>query len=228
MLNDGPIRLSPTRLMPVLAVSALCLASVRLSATEPPSPGTPRITYTKILKGSVPEYLSITVDRQGEALFEGRRLDEPSTPRAMKLRAETTQKIFELAANLGNFSSGDLESYRKVANLGRKTFIYDDGKQKYQAEFNYSQRHEAQELVETFERISNVGQHIAALEHLIQFDPLNLPQQLRRIQIDLAQHSLESPEILSPTLEKIARNPRFLHLAQSRAQEILGHLQTHP
>ncbi len=191
-------------------------------------PGTPRITYTKVLKGSFPEYLSITVDRQGAAVYEGRKLDEAPSPREFQLGAETTQKIFSLAGALNHFASGDLESYKKVANLGRKTLIYDDGAYQHKVEFNYSQRSEAQDLVGIFERISMVAQYIDSLEHLIQFDHLRLPNQLRQIQMDLDRHALVEPQLMAPTLEKIVRNPRFLHLAQARAQSILQRIQAAP
>lgn len=225
MLDQRPIQIPLARLALELTAAAICLAGVSLPATESAAPGTPRITFTKVLKGSFPEYLSVTVDRRGAAVYEGRKLDEPASPRSLQLGDATTQRIFGLAATLDNFSSGDLESYKKVANLGRKTLAYDDGKQKHQLEFNYTQRREAQDLIDIFERISTVAQYIATLEHSIQFDHLSLPAQLRQIQTDLDRHALAEPELMTPTLEKIVRNPRFLHLAQSRAQNILHRLQ---
>jgi hypothetical protein len=208
-----------------LTAAVACMAAARVHATEPPSAVFPRITYTKVLKGSFPEYLSITVDQRGAAIYEGRKLDEPPSPRHLQLTDATTQRIFELAAALDNFDGGDLESYKKVANLGRKTLVYDDGKQKHQVEFNYTQSHEARDLVDILERISNVAQYIATLEYSIQFDHLSLPTHLRQIQTDLDRRALADPELMAPTLEKIVRNPRFLHLAQSRAQNILERLQ---
>lgn len=211
------------RLAPGLAVAALWIAGA--NATEATTPAFPRITYTKTLKGSMPEYLSITVDQHGVATYEGRKLSDHSEPRNFRLRKATTQKIFELAGALNNFEETDLESYRNVANLGRKTFLYEDGVKHHQTEFNYSQRREAQDLIDVFEKISTVAQHIATLEYSIQFDRLSLPEQLRQIQHDLDRRALAEPELMEPTLRKIAQNPRFLHLAQSRAQNILGRLQ---
>jgi hypothetical protein len=54
---------------------------------------------------------------------------------------------------------------------------------------------------------------------------LSLPRELLQIQIDLDKRALADPELLVPSLEKIANNPRFLHLAQVRAQTILQRLQ---
>jgi hypothetical protein len=184
-----------------------------------------KLSYTKVLKGSVPEYLALTVSSNGDATYEGRKLDEPSNPLVFKLSAPTTQRLFELAARLHNFQGIDLESHKKVANLGLKTLTYERDGEKSQAEFNYTQRRDAQELATLFEKIASVQQHIVGLERAIKYDHLSLPGELRRIQIDLDNSALADPQLLVPALEKIERNPRFLHLARVRAQNILQRLQ---
>ena len=218
------IRATLTRRVLGLAAAGLVVAGASARAAENPAPCAERVSFTKVLKGSTPEYVSITVDSSGAALYEGRKLDEAATPRTLHLTSTTTRRIFELAATLEYFEPGNLESHRKVANLGNKTFTYENSERKHQVEFNYTQRREAQDLTEIFERISAVAQHIAALEYAIKYDHLNLPAQLRQIQSDLDRRALAEPALMAPTLEKIARNPRFLHLAQSRAQNILGRL----
>ncbi|MFB3922561.1 MAG: hypothetical protein ACE145_12620 [Terriglobia bacterium] len=177
------------------------------------------------MKGSSPEFLSITVDASGNATYEGRKLDEPPSPRPMKLSPATTARLFQLAEALDNFQSIELESHRKVANLGLKTFIYEQDGRTNKVEYNYTLRREAQTLADLFEKISGVEQHLTTLEHAIKYDHLSLPRELLLIQMDLDKQALADPELLVPTLEKIARNPRFLHLAQSRAQDILQRLQ---
>lgn len=186
----------------------------------------PRLTYTKVLEHSVPEYLSVTVDANGSGSYEGRKLAEPSEPRPLKLSEATTRRLFDLAAQLNHFQSVDLESHKKVANLGRKTLTYENGGQVTRVEFNYTLRREADALVTLFEKISSVEQHVAALEYSIKYDPLSLPRELMQIRYDLDNKALADAELMVPTLEEIARNPRFLHLAQSRAQNILQRLQS--
>ncbi len=212
------------RLLVVAPVAALLFATGIL-ANDPSSAASARLTYTKVLKGSVPEYLSITVNTSGEAIYDGRKLDEPPAPRSLKLTEATTRRIFQLVAALDYFQSGDLESHKKVANLGWKKFSYEANGKETRAEFNYTQRRDAQALIDVFERIGSVAHHIAALEYSIKYDRLRLPEQLRRIQIDLDRDALADPGLMAPTLEKIVRDSRFLHLAQSRAQDILQRLQ---
>jgi hypothetical protein len=184
-----------------------------------------RLTYTKVLKGSTPEYLSISVDSQGEASYEGRKLDEPPAPHPLQLSAATTQRLFGLAEAMDNFQGLELESHKRVANLGLKTFVYERDGRRNQVDFNYTQRHDAQLLTDLFEKIASVEQHILTLEHAIKYDHLSLPTELLQIQIDLNKRALADPELMVPSLEKIANNPRFLHLAQARAQTILQRLQ---
>jgi hypothetical protein len=199
-------------------------------AGAPPAPhpeetgNPPRLTFTKELKGSVPECVTLSVTTDGAALYEGRPCSDPPNPRSFKLSPATTRRLFDLAAQLDNFKSMDLESHKKVANLGLKTFTYENGAEKNQVQFNYTLRREAQELSDLCERISSVQQHVMALEYLMKYDHLGLPKELRQIQIDLDNHALADPEIMGPTLERIARNPKLLHLAQSRAEDILQRL----
>jgi hypothetical protein len=79
--------------------------------------------------------------------------------------------------------------------------------------------------VDVFEAIGTVQQHVAALEFEMKYDPLGLSQELLQIQIELKDKTLTDPQMLVPTLEKIARGSRFLHLAQTRAQEIIDQVQ---
>ena len=215
---------SPAWLLPVLACAAVLFAAASSAAQEKTSPA--RLTYTKVLRGSVPEYLSVSVDSNGHGTYEGRKLDDPPSPRHLKLLHSTTDRLFELAAELNHFRSVELESHKKVANLGQKSLAYESEAEKNRVEFNYTLRREAQELVDYFEKIASVEQHISMLEYAIKYDHLSLPKELLQIQIDLDNKALADAELMVPALEEIARNPRFLHLAQVRAQNILQRLQS--
>ncbi|HLY59954.1 MAG TPA: hypothetical protein VKV95_04240 [Terriglobia bacterium] len=193
-------------------------------AQEPPAPA--RLTFTKVLAGSTPEFEEITVDSNGSGAYDGRKLSEPASPRSIQLSSATTQKVFALAHSLNDFKSIDLESHKKVANLGQKTFSYEQGGVKNQAEFNYSLRREAQELAEVFERIGTVEEHAKALEYDSKYDPLSLPKELLLIQIDMDNKGLVDPELMTPVLEQISRNSHLLHLAQARAQDILQRIHS--
>lgn len=206
----------------------LLLAGLRALAPSPvaaENPAAARLTYSRVLKGSIPEIITIIVNAEGEGTYDGRSLSEPPRFRPMKISPSTLQRLFSLAAQLNNFQSIDLESHKNVANLGLKTLTYEKDGQKYSAEFNYTVRREARELTDLFEKIASVEGHIETLEYAIKYDHLSLPRELLRIQIDLKNQALAEPELLVPALKEIERNPRFLHLAKVRAQDILQRVQ---
>jgi len=213
-----------TRLARFGPLSAACFLAVCIYAPFKlrAAPEGGQLTYTRTLAGSVPEYLSISVNSDGSGTFEARKLDESSDPRPLKLSETTTGQLFALAAELNNFRSRDLESHKKVANLGQKTFSYQNGSEKNIVQFNYTLQKPARDLTDLFERIASVEQHVEALEHGIKYDPLALPQELLRIQVDLDNNALANAELMVPTLEQIATSPRFLRVAQVRAQDILN------
>jgi len=213
------VRLPLTWAVIIGTVAATAITPAAQEAHEPA-----KLTFNKVLPGSAPEFMELSVDSTGSGTYEGRQLKDPSSPRTLKLTPETTQKLFALAHAMNDFKSIDLESHKNVANLGRKTFTYEAAGQKYSAGFNYSLRREAQELADLFERISSVEEHIKALEFEAKYDHLGLPRELLQIQIDLANKALADPELMVPTLKSIAHDSHFLHLAQVRAQDILERL----
>ena len=196
------------------------------TAAQPASPdpsnasSNSRIVYTRTLVGSVPEYLAVTVNSDGSGTYEGHQLKEKQQPRPLKLSEATTQQIFSLAANLDDFRV-PLESHKKVADLGLKTLTYERGSEKNQVEFNYTTKAAARDLTDLFERIAGVEEHMDALQYQVKYDPLSLPRELLQIQIDLQHNALADPQLMVPELEEIANNPRLLHIAQVRAQDIL-------
>jgi len=198
------------------------------AAVFPQATGVPaRLTYSRTFKGSTPEFIAIVVDAKGSGTYEGRKLDESQArgPNSFQLSAGTAERIFALAGQLHDFRGIELESHKKVANLGEKTFTYEEGGALNRVVFNYTENRTARDLVDVFEAIGNVQQHVSALEFEMKYDPLGLSQELLQIQIELKDKALTDPQMLVPTLEKIAHGSRFLHLAQARAQEIIDQVR---
>ena len=205
-----------------LAAAGL-LAVPSLSAQQAGSPAT--LTYIKVMKGSIPEYIALTVNTDGDGTYDGRQLNESPKPRSLKLSPETTATLFRMAAALDDFRSIRLESHKRVASLGLKTFIYRHNGQESKVEFNYTRNKRAQDLLNLFEGISDVEQHIGTLEYSSRYDVLGLPSALTRIEIDLDNKELVDPELMVPILKKIAGDSQYLHIAQVRAADILRRIQ---
>lgn len=197
-----------------------------LAAQQAEAPAT--LTYLKVMKGSVPEYTSLTLNTNGDGTYDGRQLNESSKPRPLKLSPETTELLFRMAKEMGDFKSLRLESNKNVANLGSKTFIYRQGGQEYKVEFNYTRNKRAQDLLSVFDGIADVEQHIGTLEYSSRYDVLGLPSALTQVEIDLDNKALVDPQLMVPILKKIAGDSQYLHIAQARAADILRRIQDSP
>ncbi len=169
--------------------------------------------------------MGLSIDANGDATYDSHKLDDPPVPRPLQISRETTARIFSLVESLNYFRSLDLDSHHKVANMGLKTFTYEAGKEINRVQYNYTENRTTQQLTETFEKIGNVEEQIGQLEYEMKYDHLSLPQTLRQIQVDMDDHNYLEAALMIPTLEKICTNPHFLHLAQSRAQEIVQRIR---
>lgn len=205
----------------LLALGVLPSPALPAQRADPPA----TLTYTKVMKGSLPEFTSVTVDQNGDGTYDGRQLNEPPKPRALQLSAETTATLFQMAGALDDFHSLKLESNKNVANLGMKTFIYRHNGQENKVQFNYTGNRRAQDLTAVFEGIADVEQHIGTLEYSSRYDVLGLPSVLTRIEIDLDNKELVDPELMVPILKKIAGDSQYLHIAQVRAKDIIRRIQ---
>jgi hypothetical protein len=189
------------------------------------TPSVPRLTFTKTLKDSSPEYMALSIDANGNGTYDSHKLDDSPAPRPLQISAGTTARIFSLAESLHYFHSVDLDSHHRVANMGLKTLTYEAGADINRVQYNYTENRAAQQLTDILERIGNVEEQIRQLEYDMKYDHLSLPEALRQIQVGLNEHNYVEATLMIPTLEKISSNSHFMHLAQSRAQEIMQRIQ---
>lgn len=218
--------------MKISRVCSLCLATAFLalltgiySLPAEETPSVPRIIFTKTLKGGSPEYTALTIDANGKATYDSHQLPDSPSPRSLQISARTTAQIFSLAKSLNYFRSVTLESRHKVANLGLKTLTYESGHRTSKVQYNFTENHAAQQLTDLIEKIANVEERIAELEYDMKYDHLNLPQSLLLIQQGLDENNYVEAALMIPTLEEISANPHFMHLAQSRALDIVQRIR---
>ena len=190
------------------------LAALALQAA-----GLPKIRYTKTFPGSVPAYVSIWVDKSGNAEFN----DAPDgeLPVKFKLEPSETEAIFSLAAKLDNFSR-QVESGLKVAFTGNKVFRYEDGATGREVKFNYTLDPDAQLLLDWFERLTETSMHTINLEHTARFDRLGLDKALLLLQVSVERKRLAGASQLLPILDKIAKNQAAFNRVQGRAAALAG------
>jgi hypothetical protein len=177
----------------------------------------PRLFYSKYFKGSVPELVSITVERDGQLTYQESKDDD--NPLHLQLDKATVQELFDLAEKLDRFQR-PLESGLKIANLGTKTFRFEDGTEHHEIQFNYSEDANAQALLDRFECVTETEQHFANLDRTAHFDKLGVNDVLLQLQVSWERNRLVAPEQFLPLLDRIAKNESYLHISRERAAAI--------
>jgi len=185
----------------------VALAAISLQAA-------PRIFYSKVFKGSSPEYTEIVLESSGEATYK--EAPDDSDPLKFKLADADTHAIFALADKLDDCKR-PVESGLKVANMGEKTFRYEDGETKNEVKFNYSQDLDAQALLAWFEKIAETEQRYIDLDRTVHFDKLGVNDAILRLQITYDAKRLVDPEQFLKLLDRVANNESFMHVARERA-----------
>ncbi len=183
----------------------------------------PKIYFTKDFPGSTPPYVAITVDRNGDAEFRDSQ-DPDQPPLRFRLEPSETEAIFSLAAKLDYFSY-PLETKRKVAFTGNKTFRYEDGQTSREVKFNYSENQDAQALAEWFQRIADTSMFNITLERTARYDRLGLDRVLLNLHIAAENNRLAGASQLLPILDRIANNPSAFNRARERAAALAGFIR---
>jgi hypothetical protein len=176
----------------------------------------PRIVFIKSFPGSMPAYVEISVARSGAVAYKESADDDPET---FTLDAAATNEIFDLGQKLDRFTH-PLESGLKVANMGAKTFRWEEGGKTSEVKFNYSLDENAKALHEWFERISETEQLLVVFRRAVRHDRLGVNEALVNIQSCWQRKRLAGPDQFLPLLDQVANNEVYMHMARERAAEL--------
>lgn len=201
--------------------AAQFLIAIFLMATAAFAAG-PRIVYTKSFPGSDPAWVEITVDKSGAVTY--RESPDDDDPEKCQLDAASTAQIFDLAEKLDHFSH-PLESGLKVANMGVKTFRWEDGDQKNEQKFNFSLDENAKALHDWFERITESERLLADFRRAIRHDRLGVDSALLNIWAEWDRKRLAAPEQFLPLLDQVAKSDVFMHMDRERAAELADQIR---
>ena len=188
---------------------ALALAVLPLLAADGP-----RLSYSKSFPGSSPAYVEIVVEHNGEASYK--EAPDDDQPLKFQLPESEIAQIFGLADKLGHFGH-PLEAPLKVAFMGMKTFRFENGAEKKEVKFNYSEDTDAQALLDCFERIAETEQNLINLERAAKYDKLGVNRALLLVQSAYDHKRLVAPQQLLPILDRIAKNDSYMHMDRERA-----------
>lgn len=195
------------------------------TALAAPADG-PVLIYRKIFKSSSPEFVEIKVWRSGSGQYDIRQLDDEAEPQPFEVNPALAAKLFEMAADLKNFQGVELDVKRRLANLGAKTFRFEEGSRAHEVTYNYTLNTTAQQLQVIFEGLGRQQEHLQLLQHRLRFDRLGVNDALLKFEIDLNKKSIPEPERLLPVLEQIAADTRVVEIARQRARAIVERIKS--
>jgi hypothetical protein len=198
---------------------ALCMAVYASAA------GDAVISWRKIFKGSVPEFVEIRIGQSGKCTYDIRQLNETAAPEEFDVTNSLREKIFSLAEELNNFKDQDIDVHRKIANLGEKTLRYEKDGQFSETKFNYTLNNAGGQLMQIFEGLTRQQDHLQTLKRTLRYDRLGVNDALVNLQEDFDNKLLPEPEVLLPVLEQIGNDSRIVEVARSRARAIAAKIR---
>jgi hypothetical protein len=190
--------------------------------STPHSPaGHAKLSYRRVFKSSSPEFIEIVVREDADAAsFEIRQLDEEPGASPFEVGAALREKMFDLAAKLRYFQGSDLDVHRRIANLGEKTFRWEEGSENHETKFNYTLNSDAMQLMLIFEGLARQEELVTLLERRMKYDRLGINDALLQFETDLNHKLLPEPQRALPTLDQIAGDERFVEIGRQRARAL--------
>ncbi len=205
---------------PATTTIALSLALLLPALAALAAADTTTVTYRRVFKSSVPEFIEIRIPERGDCRFDIRQLDEDADLEPFELGDALRAKIFELAGQLNHFSGLQLDIKRRIANLGQKTFRWERGSEKHETSFNYTLDATANQLMQIFEGLARQQEHMVLLQRRMKYDRLGVNDALMQFEMDLNKRAIPEPERLLPILEQIGSDSRVVDIARQRARSL--------
>jgi hypothetical protein len=209
----------------ICALFLVSLLGAPMLLAQPASGGSATITFRKVFKSSFPEFVEIKVAENGDCTADIRQLSDDPSPQSFHLSQPVVQRIFQLAGDLHDFNGVDLEMHRRIANLGEKTFIYQNGSQLHQTSFNYSTNQSAIQIVTLFENLTREEVDISDLKRTMRYDKLGVYDVVQRVEQDYNQKLLPDPAQLLPMLDQLAGDNTLLDIAREHARTLAGRIR---
>ncbi len=179
------------------------------------------LTFRRIFKSSSPEFIEISVrEDSDEATYDIRQLDDDPGAAKFEVSSRLRARMFALAQQLNHFQGQDLDVHKKIANLGEKTFRWEQGSETHEVKFNYTLNSTASQLLQIFEGLARQQELLMLLERRMKYDRLGINDALLQFETELNRKLLPEPERALPTLDQIAGDSRFVDIGRQRARNL--------
>jgi hypothetical protein len=205
----------------VVAAEGFATPTANAAMRSAPASGGATLTFRRIFKSSSPEFIEISVrEDSDEASYEIRQLDDDPGAAKFEVSPGLRARMFALAQQLNHFQGQDLDVHRKIANLGEKTFRWEQGSETHEVKFNYTLNSAASQLLQIFEGLARQQELLMLLERRMKYDRLGINDALLQFETELNRKLLPEPERALPTLDQIAGDSRFVDIGRQRARNL--------
>jgi len=202
-------------------------AQAAASTATKVSSQTAKVTFRRVFQGSSPEYIELCIwDDAKTATYEIRQMDDDPGSAPFEVGDALRSRIFGLTAQLQNFQGLDLDVHRKIANLGEKTFRWEQAGVSHETKFNYTLNPAAAQLLQIFEGLARQQEHYELITRRMRYDRLGIYDALLQFESDLNRGLLPEPQRLLPLLEQIANDAKYVDVARKRAQLLISRIHS--
>lgn len=177
----------------------------------------PRLFYSRTFPGSTPAYLEVTVEANGDTSY--RESTDDDLPVKFHLTDTELHEVVGLADKLDHFKH-PLEAPAKVAFMGTKLFRYENGAEKSEVKFNYTEDVNAKTLQDWFERMAESAEHRDNLERAAKYDHLGIVNAVNLVASAYERHRLVAVAQFLPILDRVAKSETYMHSARETAAEV--------
>jgi hypothetical protein len=206
--------------LPAMAHTLVTRPAAR-AANAAPAVTAAKLIFRRVFKESTPEFIEITISQDTDkATYEIRQLEEDPEKAPFEVSASLRAKMFDLAGQMSHFQNQDLDVHRKIANLGEKTFRWEQGAEAHEVKFNYTLNTAATQLLQIFEGLARQQELVELLERRMKYDRLGINDALLQFEADLNRNMLPEPQRALPALDQISGNPQFVEIARQRARTL--------
>lgn len=179
------------------------------------------IHFERDFPGAIPEHFTVSLTRTGAATYA----ESGEDPIELEVGAQEAEEVFAYAAELDYFANS-VASSRKVASTGKKVLRYEsDSVVRGTVEFDYSEIATARKIASWFVNLAGTYRHLEELNRTLRFDRLGVNKVLVAVEQAFERDRIVAPGLLVPVLDKIAQQPRIVHLARARAEGLLERIR---
>lgn len=169
--------------------------------------------------------IDLASDGTGELRFKRGEYDEIIDLK-LRLLPATFARIRKLYSETGFLTSKEgYQAKKDFSNLGWITLSAREGDLKREARFNHSDNQQIRELYEIYRAIATQQMHLFDLDVAGQYQPLDLPTQLRVLERDLELQRVAEPEQILDALRDINSNDALPLIARNHAKRIADSIE---